>query len=240
MIGSSGISGISGSPKSQNKYITDKGSARFFDTFIHFIESPNAPETTKTIYLGTNLPAGFDGILYNTEQLTVPDKFKQLIESITKNPGIEVWDYSQVNIGILAKANSMAKYIPLFSPTWYIEKLRSYRSEMAYDIGFNGSPSPRRDTVIQKLRGAGFKVLHSSSWGEERDRELSKCRILINIHYNTDYLIFETARCEPWLQLGVPIISELSVINDPRCIHTTYDGFVDTVVRYFDTVKNQG
>ena len=228
------------------KYLTDKGCAHFFDTFIHFVESPDCPSCpqspqssqTKIIYLGTNPPAGFYGILYNTEQLTIPDKYKQVVTCIQQNPELEVWDYSQVNIGILATAGIMAKYIPLYSPPWYIEKLRSFRSEIVYDVGFNGSQSARREKVLSSLREKGFKVLTSTSWGDERDRELSKCRILLNIHYSTDHLIFETARCEPWFQLGVPIISELSIENDKRCILTTYDGFVDTVVRYFRQADN--
>jgi len=223
---------------SMPKCLTDKEWGHFFDTFVYFVESSDCPPTMKAIYLGTNPPKGFDGILYNTEQLTIPDRYNKIVSCLKENPGLEVWDYSQVNIGILAKAGIMAKYIPLYSPSWYIEKLRSFRSEMVYDIGFNGSPSPRREKVLSSLRAEGFKVLHSTSWGEERDKELGKCRILINIHYSTDHLIFETARCQPWLQVGVPIISELSIENDRRCILTSYDGFVNTVVRYFSQSKN--
>jgi hypothetical protein len=109
---------------------------------------------------------------------------------------------------------------------------RTIHSQFKYDIGFSGSPSSRREAILCGLR-TKFSVLHTTAWGDERDKELSSCRILVNIHYSTEHQIFETARCEPWLQLGVPIISELSVENDSRCILTTYDGFVDTVAKYF-------
>ena len=221
-----------------NIYKTEKGCACFFDSFIYFIESPDAPSVTKEIYLGTIPPSGFEGILYNTEQLTIPGYLEKILKSVRANPGLELWDYSQVNIKILYKNDVFSKFIPLHSPKWYVEKLKMFRemysrSGLHYDIGFSGSPSPRREAILSDLRNAGFSVLHTTAWGDERDRELSKCKILVNIHYSTDHLIFETARCEPWLQLGVPIISELSVENDARCILTTYDGFVDTVVRYF-------
>ena len=225
-----------------NKYNTETGCSHFFDTFIYFIESPNAPSTPKEIYLGTSPPGVFEGILYNTEQLTIPSNLEKILNSIRANPGLEVWDYSQVNIKILYEKNALAKFIPLHSPTWYVEKLKMFRtlysrSGFDYDIGFSGSPSPRREAILCGLR-TKFSVLHTTAWGEERDRELSKCRVLVNIHYSTEHKIFETARCEPWLQLGVPIISELSIENDLRCILTTYDGFVDTVNRYLSSQKN--
>jgi len=219
-----------------NKYITEKGCACFFDTFIYFIESPDAPPTPKEIYLGTTPKPGFDGIIYNTEQLTIPRNLEQIILSVNFNPRVEIWDYSQVNIKILYEKGICAKFVPLNSPTWYVEKLKMFRilssKEFEYDIGFSGSPSPRREAVLNALRPT-FRVLHTMKWGDERDKELSKCRILINIHYSTEHQIFETARCEPWLQVGVPIISELSIENDSRCILTSYEGFVDTVSKYF-------
>ena len=221
-----------------NKYKTEKGCQCFFDTFIYFIESPDAPPTSKEIYLGTSPPVGFEGILYNTEQLTIPRYLEKILETIRANPGLELWDYSQVNIKILYEHGAFVKFIPLSSPTWYVEKLKMFRAVysrngFAYDIGFSGSPSPRREDVLSGLRNAGFNVLHTTAWGEERDRELSKCRVLINIHYSEQHKIFETARCEPWLQVGVPIISELSIENDSRCILTPYFDFVYTVIKYF-------
>ena len=217
-----------------NKYKTEAGSACYFDTFIHFIQSPEV-QTPKEIYLGTSPPAGFEGILYNTEQLTIPSNLEKILDTIQKNPGLELWDYSQVNIRILNEKNACAKFIPLHSPTWYVEKLKMFRtihSQFKYDIGFNGSPSPRREAILSVLR-TKFSVLYTTAWGDERDKELSSCRILVNIHYSTQHQIFETARCEPWLQVGVPIISEFSIENDSRCILAPYDGLVDTVVRYF-------
>jgi hypothetical protein len=217
-----------------NKYKTEAGCSHFFDTFIYFIES-TAIQTSKEIYLGTSPSSGFEGILYNTEQLTIPSNLEKILDTLKKNPRLEVWDYSKVNIRILNEKNACAKFIPLHSPTWYVEKLRMFRtihSQSKYHIGFSGSPSPRRETILSALR-TKFNVLHTTAWGEERDKELSNCRILINIHYSSEHQIFETARCEPWLQVGVPIISELSIENDSRCILAPYDGLVDTVVKYF-------
>jgi hypothetical protein len=97
-----------------NKYKTERGCERYFDTFINFIESPEV-QTQKEIYLGTTLPLGFEGILYNTEQLTIPRNLELILDSIRGTPGLEVWDYSQVNVRILSEKNACAKFVPLHS-----------------------------------------------------------------------------------------------------------------------------
>ena len=211
---------------------------RYFDTFIHFLESS---PSDKIIHLGLDVPTGFQGIVYNTEQLTIPrilTKILRLVRSGPLEPLVELWDYSMVNIRILANHGIIAKYMPLKTSGPYLEKLQRFiTSTKLYDIGFNGSMSPRRKTILDQLATC-FTVFISTSWGDTRDLELSKCRVLVNIHFDTDYMVFESARCEPWLSVGIPVISELSIDNDERCILTTYDGFLKTVTSYFQN-KNQ-
>jgi hypothetical protein len=139
-----------------------------------------------------------------------------------------------VNIYELEQKGITAKYVPLKTSGEYLEKIINFRKQpRIYDIGFNGSMSQRRRFIVDSLREAGFSVLTSTSWGDARDLELSRCRALINIHFETTYRVFESARCEPWLSAGIPVISELSLDNDPRCILTTYETFVDAVKQYF-------
>ena len=231
---------------------------RYFDTFIHFLESS---PSDKIIHLGLDVPTGFQGIVYNTEQLTIPrilTKILRLVRSAPLDPLVELgeplvpkiqlweplvpkiqlWDYSMVNIRILANHGIIAKYMPLKTSGPYLEKLQRFiTSTKLYDIGFNGSMSARRKTILDQL-ATSFTVFISTSWGDTRDLELSQCRVLVNIHFDTDYMVFESARCEPWLSVGIPVISELSIDNDERCILTTYDGFLKTVTAYFQN-KNQ-
>lgn len=214
---------------------------RYFDTFIHFLESS---PSDKIIHLGLDVPTGFQGIVYNTEQLTIPrilTKILRLVGSAPLDPlvpKLELWDYSMVNIRILANHGIIAKYMPLKTSGPYLEKLQRFiTSTKLYDIGFNGSMSARRKTILDQL-ATSFTVFISTSWGDTRDLELSQCRVLVNIHFDTDYMVFESARCEPWLSVGIPVISELSIDNDERCILTTYDGFLKTVTAYFQN-KNQ-
>ena len=58
--------------------------------------------------------------------------------------------------------------------------------------------------------------------------DLGKCKIILNIHYSNTYNVFEVFRCGPWLEIGVPVISETSLDIDPRCISTTYANFIKT------------
>ena len=68
------------------------------------------------------------------------------------------------------------------------------------------------------------------TYGEERDKALASCKILLNIHCFDDFTIFESARCEPWLSIGKCVISENSLDNDPRCINVDYHMLVLTVL----------
>lgn len=186
------------------------------------------------------MPAGFKGIVYNTEQLTIPrilTKILRLVEAapqIEAAPQLELWDYSMANIRILAKHGIIAKYVPLKTTGPYLEKLTRFNQcRKLYDIGFNGTISLRRKNILDQL-ATTFTVFISTSWGDTRDLELAQCRVIVNIHFDTDYMIFESARCEPWLSVGVPVISEMSIENDERCILTTYDGFLKTVKAYFE------
>ena len=212
---------------------------RYFDSFIHFVETLNID---KIIHLGLDVKPGFQGIVYNTEQITIPRILTKILKLAAVEPSdplepLEFWDYSLANIKILEKHGIKAKYMPLKTTGPYLKKLKDFTGHTKiYDIGFNGTISPRRKTILDKL-ATSFSVFTSTSWGDQRDMELAKCRVLVNIHYDTKYMIFESARCEPWLAAGVPVISELSIDNDDRCILTTYDGFFDTVTEYFN--KNQ-
>jgi len=212
----------------KSKYITH--AREYFDTFIDSIEST---QTDKLINIGISPPPGFSGIVYNTEQLSIKhhiDNMKNIM-----NSQVEFWDYSLANVKLLEENGIPAKHVPLKSSAKYIAKLSSFykKHPPKYDIGFSGNISERRRTILEALKAEGFSVLSSNKWGDARDEELAQCRVLINIHFNTDYNIFESARCEPWLALGIPLISEESLDNDPRCIITKYDDFVATVKKLF-------
>ena len=208
----------------------------WLNSFIYFLESIELENPEIPIWIGLNPNISEKCIYYNTEQLTRKNMLNEVI-NISKNENVlEIWDYSLANIEIL-KSNNIknVKYFPLESPDSYIEKLKSFQqSEFEYDIGFCGSLSSRRNKILSELKNVGKKVNIITTWGDERDKELAKCKIILNIHYEDDYNIFESARCEPWLKLGIPVISETSLDDDPRCIVSDYDSLVQTTIEYLE------
>ena len=88
------------------------------------------------------------------------------------------------------------------------------------------------------LNEKGYSVNCITLFGEERDKELAACRIHLNIHCEEDYQLFESARCELWLQVGVPIISENSLDNDSRCINIPYENMVETTIQLIQDMQS--
>ena len=209
---------------------------KHLDSFLFFLNSDLCPETDVPIvvryYNEELLPPSF--IYYNTEQLTSKKnklKLDYIINYIKKHNIKEVWDYSKSNIELFLNNSIVAKYVPLQTPKSYSDKLQNYRNEgIVYDVGFCGSVTQRRQDIFNELRknNINVKVIYPV-FGEERDKELAKCKILINIHAEEDYNIFESSRCDAWLSIGVPIISENSLDNDSRCINVEYDQLVSKV-----------
>jgi len=214
------------------------------DTFINYLLSELAPYSEIPIFISLkgDTPT-HPYILFNTEQLTRTDMLNIILNINKSNPPVEIWDYSAVNVDILNVHNIKAKYLSVVSPKWYVDLLKTWRTSFTHDIGFSGWPSQRRLTILNKLINRTITINnngHSETrritcnfvqkWGNERDQDLAKCRILINIHCDNDYKVFESARCEPWLQINVPVVSETSLDNDSRCINVDYDDLVDTTV----------
>ena len=204
---------------------------QWLDTFVFFLESDKAPKAAVPIYLGSIPSEDIDYIYFNCEQLTRPSEQATLLQRIRKRKPLELWDYSQINTDIVRNHGLTARYIHIQSPSWYTEKLVSYRTDIKYDVGFCGTVSPRRKRILDRLIEKGVSVRLVNTWGDVRDKELAQCRIHINIHYGDDYKVFENARCEPWLAIGVPVVSETSYDNDSRCINVDYDALVDTTLR---------
>ena len=220
----------------------DNNSIICLDSFLYFVESDLSPETDIPIILLDYKEPPSRFIYYNTEQLTKMNKLKFLKEYLDKNKNVnEVWDYSKVNVDILAQYSIIAKHVPIKTPKWYSDKLQNYRNEgIVYDVGFCGALSPKREEIFNELRKNYIKLkVLDRVFGEERDKELAKCKILINIHYDDDYKIFESARCDAWLSIGVPIISENSLDNDPRCINVNYNELVSKVKETLQIEKNK-
>lgn len=153
----------------------------------------------------------------NTEQLcflNVINRVLNELKTISERVGypVNVVDYSRTNIDILSKHGIQCDLHEYISPPDEIAYLQGIlsRSEKHYDVGFVGYLNPRRKNVLDKLTEKGYKVLVTQTFGNDRDCMLAQCKVLLNIHCEQYFDIFESIRCNRWLSAGFPVISETS------------------------------
>jgi hypothetical protein len=192
------------------------------------------------IIQGNNTSGKF--IFYNTEQLTRPEILTAVVNTI-KNAGdyvVEIWDYSQVNVDLLAKEGITARLVPVKVSEFYSKWLLAKREELpcVYDVGFCGILNKRRLDIINELKKRGKRVRAiQNMYSRARDSELMKCKMFLNIHFTEDYKVWESVRCEPLLHVGAPVVSENSLDNDSRCINVPYEDLVDAVCAELDKLE---
>lgn len=154
----------------------------------------------------------------NKEYLLNIEQFKELdyrnfsIKTLLFTPNLPIIDFSSENIKLIKDANSTIK--TYFFPYIYnpYEAIFQYEHTHEYDVGIIGG-SEHRSIMINNLRVNNITVNHILKFGEERDREICKCKILLNIHYLAETNILESIRCYPILYKRIPIISESSIFN---------------------------
>jgi len=140
----------------------------------------------------------------NTEQLSCHEKFNEYKETI-KN--IEkIYDYSLENIKISGKGI----YLPYKESVEETKKLKEYLNvEKEYDLVVIGTASKRREQIINKLRQQGLKIHWITDlFGDERDKQIGKANILLNLHFSNNFEVFEMIRCNRWKWAGMKILSE--------------------------------
>jgi SAM-dependent methyltransferase len=213
---------------------------KYLQAIIDFLSSAESPERTLPIQLHYEI-VNHPVIFYNVEQLPRADILTNVMKTVTNPLVKEVWDYSAENCKILAAKGVVARHVPLVSPATYVQQIKDLRKDLIYDVGFCGFVRTdavcRRQVILDKLRDAGISVHFVNKFGLERDKELAKCRVILNVHFAEDYKIFEQVRCDVWLRAGVPVISETSLDDDPRCINVPYNSIVDTTVNMLKALR---
>lgn len=192
------------------------------DHLVDWLLSAESPD--RSIPLITNhycrpLTAG-PYIFYNTEQLTRPEILAQVYNRVISGDVVEVWDYSAVNVQILQSRGIAVRHVPMAITQQTATALRSLyqTTPKDFDIAFCGVASPRRMAILQQIASQGYKLLLVTTvYGPERDTMIARCRVQLNLHQTEQHQVFESVRCEPWLQAGQPILTEPSLDNDSRC-----------------------
>lgn len=175
--------------------------------------------------------------LVNTEQLCDVNVEKRVygeINELEKRCGykVTVYDYSQTNCDILIKGGFMAVHRPYLSLPQEHEYLKSLKKEKPiFDIGFVGAHNKRRLFILNELKSKGINVLLVDKFGKERDEQLAQCKFILNIHWEDHFTIFESIRCNRWLQAGFSVITEESVdkFDSPLLLTYSYDSLVNSI-----------
>lgn len=142
----------------------------------------------------------------NTEQ-TSRTLCSDIIHEYISNK-LTIYDYDRYQ----AKYNH-SHYLPYLmtnDENKYLQSLITQTTKK-YDVAIcsiNGST--HRQFIINQLKSCGVSVIDVVGWDNHRDEQIASAKILINIHFDTDYTIFEHLRCDRWILSGMLVVSESS------------------------------
>ena len=187
----------------------------------------------------------------NTEPLNLKFRLDNIINTLNTYPNWKYYDYSKSNLKILKENNINMEnklYLPYTCGKDELTTLINLNAQTnkEYDFGIiNGSNNVninRRQDVVNYLKENNYTINIISGWGLDRDKELAKCKTILNIHgfLEVTSLIFEHIRCDRLLEAGFNVLSETSYKLDelfvnkyPNLKQINYEDFfnVDVIHR---------
>jgi hypothetical protein len=110
-------------------------------------------------------------------------------------------------------------------PYQHTDEISSLRALVAdtpktSDVVFVGVGSSSRQAVITALRESGVSVDTPWGFGEDRDAKIAAAKVLLNVHFDSAYNIFESIRCDRWLMAGNLVVSQPSLTLQPYDLET--------------------
>ena len=164
----------------------------------------------------------------NTEQLSTIKYVDKFLDN-----NIKIIDYSSANIEYIDtkyKELGLVSYLP-----YMINKNEIYDYPKISDVAVIGWwNSEHRMNITNKLIERGVNVSFISGFGHTRDEQLFAHKILLNIHYNETYKVFEQMRCNRCIFNKMIVISETSVDKkfelDKYMIESPYEELVEKVI----------
>ena len=168
---------------------------------------------------------------FNTEPLSISYNLDLLKGYINKYPYLKIYDYSFSNLQIILNNNMYGELLEykLCEKENLLLKELLINEIKIYDFGIitygntetntvDNSLFHKKKDVVNEIISKGFKIHIISGWGIERDIELAKCKVILNIHsilgingqmyYSKT---FENIRCNRLLEAGFKILSEDSI-----------------------------
>jgi hypothetical protein len=172
--------------------------------------------------------------ILNIDSLYIPNFFNNIFEMISLYPNIKIYDYSLKNIEVLQKYNIRTEFLEYIYHEKEINSLKEINNQAkTYDFGIicyykDVRCSYRRKHIVELLRSKGYTVNVACGFDRERDIDLGKCKIILNIHsksFDIECRTFEHLRCNRLLYAGFKILSEVSYIDD------------DFILKYKENIK---
>lgn len=167
-----------------------------------------------------------NSVIFNMEQLSsdsalVDDNYLDFLQAY------RVLDYNYHNIEALQAVRSgiVAREFPVVTvPSLAGGTSAESPIRPRHDVAFYGSINPRREKVLMELERRGISVLRiSGAFGPDLSQALMDAKVVLNVHhYNS--AIFEIARVLRPLALGIPVVSETSLM--PNSVDWTRSGIV--------------
>lgn len=150
----------------------------------------------------------YDALVYHVSP------FYDMLKNTNRNIGFGIIDYSDENIKILREQKYIIDnnidfyYIPYQYRQKEVDFLKSLKTDER-KVCTCGSLSDRRKTVITELlNDQCIKIDNIIGFGDQRDVNMMKYKILLNISLRDDHNIYEHIRCDRLIFAGTIIISE--------------------------------
>jgi hypothetical protein len=137
--------------------------------------------------------------LINTEQLSRPDWLEQTLK-YPKN--IKIIDYSLENIEYLKPYRSSI-YLP-----YTVNPNEIFNYTKIHNICSVMYSKEYRNVIKNDLIKKNISVNHIEGYGNNRDTFLFKHKILLNVHFDETYEVFETIRCNRCVMNKMIVITQ--------------------------------
>lgn len=185
-----------------------------YDDVPHFVICPQMFKRLPGMYVAFQMEQSVSSRWFTDEYIA------------TLQNSFAILDYSIENISYLDSLGVSRKQVYYLPVGYLVDHTIKPAPEEDYDVVFYGDVNcERRQEFLAALRKKFSVKIISEVFGEELARELSRARVVVNIHYYPGALL-ETTRIWECLSLGRMVVSEASVDMER---HPDLEGAVDFV-----------
>ncbi len=173
--------------------------------------------------------------IINLEQMSHHQRYMQVRKYYDE--GFPIIDYTKAHRYIFPKEI----YFPYQCVNKEIDKLKSFHlsteyNSYEYDICMIPCNSKERQFIFDELVKKGIKITSIEGWGDERDKKIAQCKIILNLHFNSTFQIYEHLRCDRWMFANKIIISEYSqqeeILDVNNVYFYEYEDIIDACIKH--------